>query len=471
MNSLVRQTELTKVATSARSLLVGAGILLTTLGIGALMGWMGVLWSQGGFAPGKAVHLTQEQAEALRWATVNFSFLVVGKYVMVMNLQNPAHIKVALLSKGMNISSEERKNIGKIFQEKIYSYSITDWVDEKINFPSEIKLVDRVYVGFHYRQSSDYSLAYKIKNDNSQALGIFRDDEFITDAALIPRPKYYSYTSEDGSPLQAIGVSCANHGVSFFINEYCQYFRENEECKFCTLVPTQNRFNDVLKYKKVSHVNEAMTKIVEIEDRIDFVQLSAGSLYEHDKEVKNYIPYIQIIRKHLDNKGIYKKTRIHLTTMPPQDLDILKELKDAGLDTISFDIECPTQQYFEKYCPGKTRTYGYQGIRRAMEKAVEVFGKGNVFTIIIAGIEPPESFISGTYDLISSGITPTINIYHHDPLTTKMDINEPDPEIIIDMIYEIARFFRKYNVQPGLLGCAHYDIGHEIKKGFFDYGA
>lgn len=48
---------------------VAAGILLTTLGIGALMGWMGLLWSQGGFAPGEAIYLTQEQAEALRWAT------------------------------------------------------------------------------------------------------------------------------------------------------------------------------------------------------------------------------------------------------------------------------------------------------------------------------------------------------------------------------------------------------------------
>ncbi|MGA9382813.1 MAG: DUF6753 family protein [Phormidium sp.] len=69
INSLVRQTKLTKVVTSVRSLVVAAGVLLTTLGIGALMGWMGLLWSQGGFAPGEAVHLTQEQAEALRWAT------------------------------------------------------------------------------------------------------------------------------------------------------------------------------------------------------------------------------------------------------------------------------------------------------------------------------------------------------------------------------------------------------------------
>jgi hypothetical protein len=56
VNSLVRQTELRRVAISARSLMVAAGILLTKLGSGDSMGWMGLLWSQGGFAPGEAVH-------------------------------------------------------------------------------------------------------------------------------------------------------------------------------------------------------------------------------------------------------------------------------------------------------------------------------------------------------------------------------------------------------------------------------
>ena len=69
VNSLVRQTELTRWRTSALALIPAAGILLVALGVGALIGWMGLLWSQEGFAPGKAVHLTQEQAEALRWAT------------------------------------------------------------------------------------------------------------------------------------------------------------------------------------------------------------------------------------------------------------------------------------------------------------------------------------------------------------------------------------------------------------------
>jgi hypothetical protein len=60
VSSLVRQTKLTRVGTSARSSVV-AGILLTKLGIGALM-VLGLLWLE-------KVHLTQKQAEALRWVT------------------------------------------------------------------------------------------------------------------------------------------------------------------------------------------------------------------------------------------------------------------------------------------------------------------------------------------------------------------------------------------------------------------
>ncbi|MEG4293250.1 7-cyano-7-deazaguanine synthase [Microcoleus sp. C2C3] len=76
VNSLVRQTELRRVATSAGSLVVAAGILLTTLGIGALMGWMGLLWSQGGFSPGERVHLTQNQIKE-KTEVVNYDVLIL----------------------------------------------------------------------------------------------------------------------------------------------------------------------------------------------------------------------------------------------------------------------------------------------------------------------------------------------------------------------------------------------------------
>ncbi|WP_333152689.1 DUF6753 family protein [Microcoleus sp. B9-D4] len=44
----------------------------------------------GGFAPGKAVHLTQEQAEALRWASVE------GKFANLECKKDVRHLGVTL---------------------------------------------------------------------------------------------------------------------------------------------------------------------------------------------------------------------------------------------------------------------------------------------------------------------------------------------------------------------------------------
>lgn len=57
---------MTRVETSARSLVATVVILLTLLGAGGLMGWMDWFWFPGRLAPGKAVHLTQEPMEAWR---------------------------------------------------------------------------------------------------------------------------------------------------------------------------------------------------------------------------------------------------------------------------------------------------------------------------------------------------------------------------------------------------------------------
>lgn len=45
------------------------GYPIDNVGCRCFDGMYGLVRSQGGFAPGAAVHLTQEQAEALRWAT------------------------------------------------------------------------------------------------------------------------------------------------------------------------------------------------------------------------------------------------------------------------------------------------------------------------------------------------------------------------------------------------------------------
>lgn len=379
-----------------------------------------------------------------------------------LDLTNAGHLKVALLCEGMRFDERLRGSLGVEHQEKIYSYVITDWTSEKLAFPSEIRL-DRCYVGFHFNPLSSFEIA----PDGDGALAIWFGDRRLMGASLIGRPAFYARRTSDGVPMSAVGCSCANHGVSFFIRDRCFYFNDGEECRFCSLGPTQESFSDTLKFKKLRQVEETMAAIIEEGDRIDFVQLSGGSTANHDREVATYLPYISALRGQLDADPRYAGTRVHLTTMPPHDMSLLEDLRAAGLDTISFDLECPSADQFEKYCPGKTRTYGYAGMRSALRAAVEVFGAGNVFTIVIAGLEPSDTFLPSLRNVMDDGIVPTVNVYHHDPLVGDIDVAHADPEVIVRLAQELAVEFASRDMRAGLLGCAHYDIGHDLRKGYF----
>lgn len=385
---------------------------------------------------------------------------------MKLDYTNAGHLKLALLAEGLRITDAARVGLASQWQEKVYSFVITDWVDEKQLLPSDIMLDERVYVGCHYRRHSRWELDHDADRDK---LILRRAGEIINEASHIPRPKYYCLRAKTGAPMSAVGVSCANHGISFFVNEYCQYFGKGEECRFCSLVPTQKRYDDTLKFKKVEQVQETIETVLDLGCRIDFAQISGGSFYDHDREARLYVPYIKVISRALYHRGLKGKIPVHLTCMPPEDPGIMAEWRAAGLDTVSFDLECTSPEYFEKYCPGKSKSCGYEGIRRALRTALGIFGKGKVYTIVIMGLEPPEIFLPGVEGLFQDGIIPTINVYHHDPYSAPlMDVGEPDPQILVDTTYCLAEQFRKYSGKAGKLGCAHYDIGHEIRKGYFD---
>jgi hypothetical protein len=380
-----------------------------------------------------------------------------------MNMKNPAYLKISLLAKGMGITNVAKEGIGEKWQEKIYSYSLTDKVDRKTILPSDIK-VENVFVGFRYNKDSEWEIE---ANKDLRVLTRYRKP--VTEIKFIPRPSYYNMATSCGIPLKAIGVSCGNHGVSFFVNSYCEYFLRGENCKFCGLVPTQKKFSDTVKLKEVWQIGECLNTILDLGDQVDFIQLSGGSKYDHDAESRQYISFIKTVREVLDSRKFTGKIPIHLTCMPPFELDVLEELKDNGLETISFNLECTTPAFFEKYCPGKASTQGYEGIRRALRRARKTFGYGNVYTIVIAGLEPSEIFVRGLDDVMSDGIIPTINLFHKDPFCAPdMDADDPNPVELIDIACHAAELFRKYGAEPGKLGCAHYDIGHEIKKGYFN---
>lgn len=89
----------------------------------------------------------------------------------------------------------------------------------------------------------------------------------------------------------------------------------------------------------------------------------------------------------------------------PADLSVIPRYKEAGYSNISTNIEVWNKNIFAAMCPGKEkRNGGWQHWLDTLEYSVEVFGKGNVHSTIVGGLEPKEYTLEGIEYLASKGV-------------------------------------------------------------------
>jgi len=98
-------------------------------------------------------------------------------------------------------------------------------------------------------------------------------------------------------------------------------------------------------------------------------------------------------------------------------------LKSENLvQNISFNLEVWSKDLFQSVCPGKDRFVGYENWLQSLEDAVALFGRGHVYSAMVAGIElepeygfTPQSAaelaLKGARDLCARGVIPIYSLY------------------------------------------------------------
>jgi len=81
-------------------------------------------------------------------------------------------------------------------------------------------------------------------------------------------------------------------------------------------------------------------------------------------------------------------------TTPP-DFSEMDRLHEAGLLGWGSNLEVWNPDVFRWMCPGKHRTVGRERWIEGLKHAVSVFGRGNVYSLLIMGLENKDSFLEG----------------------------------------------------------------------------
>ena len=185
----------------------------------------------------------------------------------------------------------------------------------------------------------------------------------------------------------------------FFVcyQNYCAHFSKHEECTFCNLVATKKTYDSVLSRKDIAAIGEVAAAAF-AEGMCNHILLTGGC-FNHEKEVALVASIVERIRQSLGTDTVPGTILPSATTED----DDLRRYRDTGIGAIGYSMEIWDEPLFRAICPGKSRHTSHDEFFAAIERAVRIFGDGNVYGVFVMGLEPRQTFLEGVRALSELG--------------------------------------------------------------------
>ncbi len=242
-------------------------------------------------------------------------------------------------------------------------------------------------------QDSPYLL--KAEDDG---YGIYRGLLRVASARAERRPRFYDLTTADGIPYEKIALLHLDSLASTVV-QTCAYWGNDDQCTFCGIGVSLASGQTIVK-KTPEMLAEVAVAAKELDGAVD-ATLTTGSSRGVDRGARYVARCGQAIK---EASGLPVEVQFE----PPRDLDVINEVGDMGIDSVGIHVETFDPQVLARVAPAKART-GIEYYFAAWERAVAVFGVGQVSTYVILGMgEDPEITIAGAKRAIDMGVYPFV---------------------------------------------------------------
>jgi biotin synthase-related radical SAM superfamily protein len=158
------------------------------------------------------------------------------------------------------------------------------------------------------------------------------------------------------------------------------------QCRYCP-VPLQGG--------KRKSIDEIMGMVESVRHRISAISLTSGVLSSIEEEEA----YVLEVVKRLRFFGLPLGVSIYPTDQTPD------RLKELGVTEVKFNLEAATPEFFATMCPG----LDYDQIWRALDRSVELFGRGRVFSNVLIGLGETDGELEACIrKLTAHGVIPVL---------------------------------------------------------------
>ena len=272
---------------------------------------------------------------------------------------------------------------------------------------------------------------------------ILKDGAPVVDARLVLDPWWYNEKLPDGTPYSSMVQLHGTNVLATALTGICRFKLDEEGCRFCALTPDPNE-----RTKSFLNIAAVIKALEEKGERYNELNINAGTVYGEDCGAEMYEEAILEVRK-VSNIALYAQL------CPPEDFSYIKRLKDAGLNTISFNIEIFDPKIRSEICPGKAKI-PVQRYLDALGYAASIFGKNQVSSWLIAGLEPKESLMAGARAVAQAGAIPFITVFRPLMGSELQDRKPPDADWLMEVFDGLRDILIEYGLDPSksASGCA-----------------
>lgn len=229
-----------------------------------------------------------------------------------------------------------------------------------------------------------YADPFLVDYDEDNKEFLLTENGIVIDTVdFLPRPAFYDCATSRGTMMDHIGGTCTAQRLLVNGFQRCRFWENREQCHYCALFSADSVLEGEVN---LDDIYETVHEMLKEPGRFTEISVSGGSDFGGDPpfsdEIARYIRVLNAVSRDFPGK---METQLQAPAYKKEDVKRIYD--NTCLTSYRPNIEVWDKSSFERMCPGKTRWIGRDEWIRRMVDAVDVFGKGRVYTQMVCGAE------------------------------------------------------------------------------------
>jgi radical SAM protein (TIGR04043 family) len=276
-------------------------------------------------------------------------------------------------------------------------------------------------------------------------------DTVVCEISFPPPPRFYGLTTAEGIPYWKIALLHSRDTLATTVLQTCvRYGNSATKCQFCAIGESLKGGRTIPK-KTAGQLAEVAAAAQRLDGIVNVV-MTTGTPPTEDRGAAVLAECASAIKSATD-------LPIQGQCEPPSDFGWFARMRQSGIDSLGMHLEAWDENVRRRIMPGKaevTRAF----YLKAFAAAVEVFGRGQVSTYLLAGLgDTVQSLHEGARILIDLGVYPFIVPFVPVTGTPLATHRPPSPEFLRSVLGPVGQWLSEAGmtsdtVKAGCTKCA-----------------